>query len=164
MLPRCCLHSRLKAAPSPRPSILRVQSSLRSVHSLPSSIQEEDTGPGRDGLDFPTKEKSGVIADEAHALNNSQFTGPIVLLGAPMDSEERGTSRGDHAASGEDLDNLDTVDDIDAVDAAHMGEAAHELAQVAAERLSGVTRAPAAQSPRLSEDRKLDEFDTTGSV
>ena len=81
-----------------------------------------------------------------------------------MDAEERGTSRGDHAASGEDLDNLDTVDDIDAVDAAHMGRAAHELAQVAAERLSGVTRAPAAQSPCLAEDRKLDEFDTTGSV
>ena len=138
------------------------------MHSLPSSIQEEDTGLGRDGLNSPSKEKSGVVADEEltsqHAINDSQFTGPIVLLGAPMDAEERGTSRGDHAASGEDLDNLDTVDDIDAVDAAHMGRAAHELAQVAAERLSGVTRAPAAQSPRLAEDRKLDEFDTTGSV
>ena len=47
------------------------------MHSLPSSIQEEDTGLGRDGLNSPSKEKSGVVADEEltsqHAINDSQF-------------------------------------------------------------------------------------------
>ena len=78
-----------------------------------------------------------------------------------MNAEERGASKEDHAATGEDLDDLDTVDGIDSVDAARMGKAAHVLARVAAlERLGGV---PAAQSPRLEEDRKLDECGTTGA-
>lgn len=140
-------------------SLLALTSSLRGVPSLPPSIQEEDACPGRDGLHSPSKEKSG--ANEGHALSNSQCAGPSVL-GAPMNAEERGASKEDHAATGEDLDDLDTVDGIDSVDAARMGKAAHVLARVAAlERLGGV---PAAQSPRLEEDRKLDECGTTGSV
>ena len=121
----------LKAkCPLPLPSILRVQSSLRSVPSLQPSIQEEDTGPGRDGLHSPSKETSG--ANEGHALSNSQCAGPSVL-GAPMNAEERGASKEDHAARGEDLDNLDTVDGIDSVDAADMGKAAHVLGLLASQ-------------------------------
>ena len=72
-----------------------------------------------------------------------------------MNAEERGASKEDHAATGEDLDDLDTVDGIDSVDAADMGKAAHVLARVAAlERLNDAV----AQSPRAEEDRKLDEF------
>ena len=79
-----------------------------------------------------------------------------------MNAVERGASKEDHAATGEDLDDLDTVDGIDSVDAARMGKAAQVLARVAAlERLGGV---PAAQSPRLDKDRTLDECGTTGSV
>lgn len=129
--------------------------------SLPRSIQEEDTGPGRNGLHSPSKEKSG--AKKGHALSNFQCAVPSVP-GAPTNAEDRGTSKEDYAATGEDLDDLDTVDGIDSVVAAHMGQAAHVLARVAAlERLGGVTRAPATQSPRLEEDRKLDNG-TTGSV
>ena len=84
-----------------------VQPSFRGAHSLPSFIHEEDPGPGRDGLHSPSKEKSGVITDEEHAINSSQLTRPIVL-GAPRKAEEPSTSK-DHAARGEDLDDLDTV-------------------------------------------------------
>jgi len=98
----------LKAqGPSPLPSIMPVQPSFRGAHSLPSFIHEEDPGPGRDGLHSPSKEKSGVITDEEHAINSSQLTRPIVL-GAPRKAEEPSTSK-DHAARGEDLDDLDTV-------------------------------------------------------
>ena len=98
----------LKAqGPSPLPPIMPVQPSFRGAHSLPSFIHEEDPGPGRDGLHSPSKEKSGVITDEEHAINSSQLTRPIVL-GAPRKAEEPSTSK-DHAARGEDLDDLDTV-------------------------------------------------------
>ena len=134
----------------------------KRIHLLllpPSRLTEQrNTGPCRDGLHSPSKETSG--ANEGHALSNSQCAGPSVL-GAPMNAEERGASKEDHAARGEDLNDLDTVDGIDSVDAADMGKAAHVLARVAAlERLGGVL---VAQSPRLEEDRKLDECGTTGS-
>ena len=133
----------LKAqAPSPLPSIVRVQPSLRGADTLPSSIHEEDVGPGRDGLSSPSEEKllhaqlllgpvtTGVTSE--HATNNSQLAGPIVL-GTPMKAEEPSTSK-DHAAiRGEDLDDLDTV---------------------------YATQRP----PPLDKDRKLDGFDdSTGS-
>ena len=132
-----------QAPSSPPPSIVRVQPSLRGADTLPSSIHEEDVGPGRDGLSSPSEEKllhaqlllgpvtTGVTSE--HATNNAQLTGPVVL-GTPMKAEEPSTSK-DHAAiRGEDLDDLDTV---------------------------YATQSP----PPLEKDRKLDGFaDSTGSV